>query len=94
MFSVENGEEGEEADDTSLDNNKNKIVTSPDDSCHDDDLGSLGEGQQGQGQTELKAVTMTADKKGDAAAAAAAYISPEEKVAAILRGVYLLSIII
>ena len=87
MFSVENGEEGEEADDTSLDNNKNKIVTSPEDSCHDDDLGSLGEGQQGQGQIESKAVTMTANKKGDAAAAAA-YISPEEKVAAILRGLF------
>ncbi|XP_052805237.1 zinc finger E-box-binding homeobox 1-like isoform X2 [Mya arenaria] len=74
---LENGEEGEEADDTSLDNNKNKIVQTPGDSYHGDD--TEADLPSNKDETEVKDTKMTADTKTNS------FVTPEEKVAAILR---------
>ncbi|KAH3715492.1 hypothetical protein DPMN_058203 [Dreissena polymorpha] len=74
LVEVENGEEGEDADDAALDDNKNKIIL-PGNACHDD-----GTEDHDNSVEEKKTTPMTAETEKKII-----FETPEEKVAAILR---------
>lgn len=86
IFPVENGDDGDEADESALDKNKNKIVASPptSHSFHDDDEVTEGSyGEPVENEATVKKSRITAERINSSPEK---YITPEEKVAAILRG--------
>ena len=86
VFSVENGEDGEDTEESALDKNKNKIVASPPISYHDDEVTDGHHGNMAESEPTEKKTKITAEHINDMPEK---YITPEEKVAAILRGMYI-----
>lgn len=79
---MENGEEGDETDDSALDKNKNKIVpSSPSNSYHSN--GVIDHAHSNKTENEATQTKITAENLNSTPDR---YITPEEKVAAILRG--------